>query len=50
MLRFNLMSRLGLAEPLVRLARAVESSNRRAAQRPVETQLPKLTLEPRRSA
>jgi hypothetical protein len=29
--RFTLMSRLGLAEPLVRLARSVESSNRRAA-------------------
>ena len=31
MLRFALMSRLGLAEPLVRLARLVENSNRRAA-------------------
>ena len=50
MLRFTLMSRLGLAEPLVRLARAVESSNRRAAQKPAETQLPKLTLDARRSA
>ena len=30
MRRFKLMSRLGLAEPLVRLARSVERSNRRA--------------------
>lgn len=50
MLRFALMSRLGLAEPLVRLARAVESSNRRAARKPVESQLPQLTLDVRRSA
>jgi hypothetical protein len=49
MLRFALMSRLGLAEPLVRFARAVENSNRRAAQRPEEAQLPKLTLDARRS-
>jgi hypothetical protein len=33
MVRFNVMSRLGLAEPLVRLARAVERSNRAAATR-----------------
>lgn len=51
MLRFALMSRLGLAEPLVRLARSVESSNRRAAARkPAEATLPKLTLDVRRSA
>ena len=31
MRRFQLMSRLRLAEPLVRLARSVERSNRRAA-------------------
>ncbi len=49
MLRFTIMSRLGLAEPLVRLARSVEQSNRRAAQKPVEA-LPKLTLDARRSA
>jgi len=49
MLRFTLMSRLGLAEPLVRLARAVDSSNRRAARRPVETAVSKLTLDVRRS-
>ena len=36
MLRFTLMSRLGLAEPLVRLARSVESSNRRAASKQIE--------------
>jgi hypothetical protein len=48
MLRFTIMSRLGLAEPLVRLARSVENSNRRAAQRPVETQRPALTLDARR--
>lgn len=50
MLRFTLMSRLGLAEPLVRLARSVENSNRRAARKPVETQLPKLTLDAHRPA
>ena len=44
MVRFTLMSRLGLAEPLVRLARSVEQSNRRAAQRPVEKPLPQLAL------
>ena len=49
MLRFALMSRLGLAEPLVRLARAVESSNRRAAWKPGEAPLPQLTLDVRRS-
>ena len=49
MLRFALMSRLGLAEPLVRLARAVESSNRRAARKPVEAPRPQLTLDVRRS-
>jgi hypothetical protein len=32
------MSRLGLAEPLVRLARAVEKSNRAAASRPPAVQ------------
>jgi hypothetical protein len=32
--RFMLMSRLGLAEPLVRLERRVERWNRQAAQRP----------------
>jgi hypothetical protein len=31
MKRFTLMSRLGLAEPVVRFARAVEKSNRAAA-------------------
>ena len=35
MLRFKLMSRLGLAEPLIRLARSVERSNRRAASKQV---------------
>ena len=35
MLRFRLMSRLGLAEPLIRLARSVERSNRRAASKQV---------------
>jgi hypothetical protein len=50
MLRFALMSRLGLAEPLVRLARSIESSNRRAARKPVEAPLPKLTLDARRPA
>jgi hypothetical protein len=50
MLRFALMSRLGLAEPLVRLARAVDASNRRAARKPVETPLPQLKLDVRRPA
>ena len=52
MLRFTLMSRLGLAEPLVRLARSVESSNRSAAQKPgpVEAPLASLKLDARRSA
>jgi hypothetical protein len=50
MLRFTLMSRLGLAEPLVRLAREIERSNRRVARRPAETPVPKLTLDARRSA
>lgn len=50
MLRFMLMSRLGLAEPLVRLARAVERSNRRAALRPIETPLAKLSPAARRPA
>ena len=50
MVRFTLMSRLGLAEPLVRLARSVEQSNRRAAKKPVETRVPKLKLDIRRSA
>ena len=49
MLRFTIMSRLGLAEPLVRLARWVESSNRRAAQKPAVTPRPTLTLDARRS-
>ena len=31
MIRFTIMSRLGLAEPLVRLVRAIEKSNRAAA-------------------
>ncbi len=31
MIRYSLMSRLGFAEPLVRLARAIENSNRAAA-------------------
>ena len=35
MLRFKLMSRLGLAEPLIRLARSVERSNRRAVSKQV---------------
>jgi hypothetical protein len=48
MLRFTIMSRLGLAEPLVRLARSVERSNRRAAQRPVSAPRPALTLDARR--
>jgi len=50
MLRFRIMSRLGLAEPLVRLARSIESSNRRAAQKPVDSSLPQLTLDARRPA
>lgn len=51
MLRFALMSRLGLAEPLVRLARSIESSNRRAAQRSAATQVrPALTLDAHRPA
>ena len=33
MIRYTLMSRLGLAEPLVRLARTIENSNRAAAVR-----------------
>ena len=33
MIRYSLMSRLGLAEPLVRLARTIENSNRAAASR-----------------
>ena len=33
MIRYTLMSRLGLAEPLVRLARTIENSNRAAASR-----------------
>ena len=33
MIRYSLMSRLGLAEPLVRLARTIENSNRAAAAR-----------------
>ena len=37
MLRFKLMSRLGLAEPLIRFARSVERSNRRAASKQVVT-------------
>jgi len=35
MLRFKLITRLGLAEPLVLLARSVENSNRRAASKQV---------------
>ena len=34
MIRYTIMSRLGLAEPLVRLVRAIEKSNRSAASRP----------------
>jgi hypothetical protein len=50
MRRFTLMARLGLAEPLVRLARSVEASNRRAAQRQADpAPQPALTLTPRRS-
>ena len=30
MIRYTIMSRLGLAEPLVRLARTIEKSNRAA--------------------
>ena len=48
MLRFTIMSRLGLAEPLVRLARSVENSNRRAAQKPVVTPRRALTLDAHR--
>ena len=33
MIRYTLMSRLGLTEPLVRLARAIENSNRASASR-----------------
>ena len=50
MIRFTIMSRLGLAEPLVRLARSIESSNRRAAQKPAGAPLPQLTLDARRPA
>ena len=45
MVRFSVMSRLGLAEPLVRLARAVEKSNRAAASRRPVTSRPRLRLE-----
>jgi hypothetical protein len=37
MIRYSLMSRLGLAEPLVRLARSIESSNRAAESRAYAT-------------
>jgi hypothetical protein len=50
--RFAIMSRLGLAEPLVRLARSVEKSNRRAAARAASqprVPAPKATLAARRS-
>ena len=50
MIRFTLMSRLGLAEPLVRLARSVEQSNRRSVRTPVEAPAPKLTLGVRHTA
>ena len=33
MIRYSLMSRLGLTEPLVRLARTIENSNRAAVVR-----------------
>jgi hypothetical protein len=47
MIRYTLMSRLGLAEPLVRLARMIENSNRTAAARvPVSTR-PRLRLDGR---
>jgi hypothetical protein len=45
MIRFSVMSRLGLAEPLVRLARAVEKSNRAAGSRRTVTPRPRLRLE-----
>jgi hypothetical protein len=43
--RFAVMSRLGLAEPLVRLARAAEKSNRTAAARAAAKPSPPLRLE-----
>jgi hypothetical protein len=46
MTRFTLMSRLGLAEPLVRLARTVENSNRASAARASVTPVrPRLRFE-----
>lgn len=44
MFRFTVMSRLGLAEPLVRLARTVEKSNRTAAAKPAAKLSPPLRL------
>lgn len=45
MIRYTIMSRLGLAEPLVRLVRAIEKSNRSAASRP--SARPRLRLDGR---
>ena len=47
MIRFTIMSRLGLAEPLVRLARAIEKSNRSAASLAYATSAPRLRLDGR---
>jgi hypothetical protein len=48
MIRFTIMSRLGLAEPLVRLARAIEKSNRSAASLTYATSArPRLRLDGR---
>jgi hypothetical protein len=46
MIRYTLMSRLGLTEPLVRLARSIESSNRAASRRPAAS-APRLRLDGR---
>jgi hypothetical protein len=45
MIRYTLMSRLGLAEPLVRLVRTIENSNRAAASR--HTPRPRLRFDAR---
>ena len=48
MIRYTIMSRLGLAEPLVRLVRAIEKSNRSAASRTsVTSARPRLRLDGR---
>jgi hypothetical protein len=48
MIRYTIMSRLGLAEPLVRLVRAIEKSNRSAASLAYATSArPRLRLDGR---